>query len=68
MLVRVTCSGIEIGTAELGPAEGLAHAKLVPGPGYNIAVEAARAMGWELALRQYWSPLDGDFADIAAGR
>src|SRR4051812_37239515 len=30
MLVRVTCDGIVIGTADFHPAEGLAHAPLSP--------------------------------------
>ena len=68
MHVRVTCAGIVIGTAEFLPATGLAHAPLEPGPGYPFAASAARALGRDLSVRQFWSPMAGDFADEAAAR
>ena len=66
MFVSVTCAGVVIGSADLEPAEGLAHATLDAGVGYAIATEAARALGEQLRRTQYWSPLQGDFAASVA--
>jgi hypothetical protein len=68
MLVRVTCDGVVIGTADLQPAEGLAHALMSPAAAYVLADAAARALGRQLARRQYWTAVRGDFACIAAAR
>lgn len=66
MRVRVSCAGIDIGEAEFEPAEGVAHARLVPAAGYAIAQDAARRAGLAISHTQHWSPLAGDFADAAA--
>ena len=66
MLVRVTCAGILIGSAELLPATGLAHAPLQCSEGYPIAQHAARAAALRVTATQYWSAMDGDFADQMA--
>lgn len=68
MVVRVTCAGVLIGTAEFDPPEGLASANLAPGPGYALAAQAARVLGREFATTQYWTPLERDFADAIATR
>ena len=67
MLVRVTCAGVLVGTAQFDPPRGLAHASLDPTPGYASAASAAQRLGRQLATTQFWSPRRGDFAD-AAGR
>ncbi len=66
MLVRVTCGGILIGTAEFDQPEGVAHASLSPTPAYVVARSAARMLGERFARTQFWSPPDGDFAEVAA--
>ena len=66
MLVRVTCGGVVIGTAEFLPARGVTHTTLSPSPAYLVALTPAQRLGRRLARRQYWSPADGDFADVAA--
>ena len=68
MRVHVTCSGVMIGTAEFEPADGLAHTRLAPSIGYEIAAAAAQELGREFAQTQFWSPIFGDFADEAAAR
>ena len=68
MLVRVTCGGVPIGTAQFDPADGLAHATLERTVGYARVARAAQALGRELAVTRFWSPADGDFADVAAAR
>ena len=60
--VRVTCAGVEIGTAELRAPNGLAHERLVTGPHYAIAFDAARRCALALSHTQHWSPRNGDFA------
>lgn len=66
MLVRVTCGGVIIGTAEFDPPNGVAHTTLSPTPAYLVAIAAAQRLGLRFARRQYWCPADGDFADHAA--
>lgn len=66
MFISVTCAGVVIGSADLEPAAGLAHATLDAGPGYAIAAAAARALGERLRRTQYWSALQGDFAASVA--
>jgi len=66
MLVRVTCGGVVIGTAEFDPPHGVAHAALFPTVAYGHAAAAAQSLGRLFACTQFWSPLEGDFADIAA--
>lgn len=68
MLVRVTCGGVVIGTAEFDPPHGVAHAALSPTVAYAHAAAAAQSIGRRFACTQYWSPSDGDFAEIAARR
>ena len=68
MLVRVTCDGVVIGTADLQPAEGLTHAVLSPAAAYVLADSAARSIGRQLTRRQYWTAVRGDFACVAAAR
>jgi hypothetical protein len=68
MLVRVTCGGVLVGTARFDPPDGLAHATLVPSVGYGLVSVAAQKLGRQFATTQFWSPLDGDFADVAATR
>jgi hypothetical protein len=68
MLVRVTCDGVVIGTADFQPAEGLAHAPLMPAAAYVLADAAARSLGRQLARRQFWTAIRGDFACVAAAR
>lgn len=67
MLIRVTCAGVVIGTAQFDPPSGLAHAALAPTTEYAIACAAARTLGQHLAGRRLWCrPEDGDFADAIA--
>lgn len=66
MLVRVTCGGLVIGTAEFDLPKGIAHTTLSPSPSYLVAIAAAQRLGRRFARRQIWSPADGDFADFAA--
>jgi hypothetical protein len=68
MLVRVTCAGVLIGTARIDSPSGLAHAPLYPATGYPIVAAAAQALGDELMHRPFWSPAEGDFAGVVAGR
>lgn len=68
MVVRVTCAGVLIGTAQFDPPHGLAHASLSPTSDYAFTSAGARALGRELALTRCWCPRDGDFADVAAAR
>ena len=68
MLVRVTCAGILIGTADFDAPVGLAHAALSPTLGYPIAAPMAEALGEELAETRLWSVGAGDFADALARR
>ena len=68
MLVRVTCAGILIGTADFDAPVGLAHAALSPTLGYPIAGQMAKALGEELAETRVWSVGAGDFADALARR
>jgi hypothetical protein len=60
--VRVTCAGVEIGTAEFRAPNGLAHERLVTGPHYAIAFDAARRCALALSHTQHWSPRNRDFA------
>jgi len=68
MLVRVTCDGMVIGTADFLVAEGLAHAPFSPAAAYVLADAAARSLGRQLTRRQYWTAVRGDFACVAAAR
>ena len=68
MLVRVTCAGIVIGTARFDRPSGLASAALYPSTGYGIAARAAQSLGDQLTHHEFWSPADGDFADVVAAR
>ena len=68
MLVRVTCDGVVIGPADFHPAEGLAHAAFSPAAAYVLADSAARSLGRQLARRQFWTAVRGDFACVAAAR
>jgi hypothetical protein len=68
MLVRVTCAGVVIGTAQFDPPQGVAHASLSVATGYGIAAPAARLLGESFVRTQPWSPEDGDFADVASAR
>ena len=68
MLVRVTCAGVVVGTAQLDPRHGLAHSLLSPTDGYEIASPAARSLGRRLAVTRFWSPGDGDFAAALAAQ
>jgi len=68
MLVRVTCAGVQIGSAALDPSPGLAHARLFPTAGYVLAATAAQVLGYELTLTRYWPAFAGDFADAVAAR
>ena len=68
MLVRVTCAGVLVGTAEFDSPLGLAHAPLVTTAGYACASAAAWRLARGFATTQYWSTRDGDFAGVAAGR
>jgi len=67
MLVRVTCAGALIGTAEFDPPQGVAHASLVRGPGYDVVSPAARSLARSLADTQCCTS-GRDFADVAATR
>ena len=66
MLLRVTCGGVVIGTAEFDPPVGLAHAPLTPTSGYILAVTPAQTLGRKLAETRYWITADRDFADATA--
>ena len=68
MVVRITSAGVVIGTAEFEHPRGLAHAVLRPTPDYAAVSLAAREIGRRLALTEYHSPRDGDFADVVAAR
>ena len=68
MLVRVTCAGVQIGSASLDPSPGLAHARLFPTAGYVLAASAAQVLGYQLTLTRYWPVFAGDFADAVAAR
>jgi len=68
MKVRVTCAGVIIGTADFEPAEGVSHASLTPSAAYSLTATAARDLGEQFARTQFWSPVQGDFADEAAAR
>jgi hypothetical protein len=68
MLVRVTCAGVVIGTAQFDPPRGLAHASLWPTADYGLASHAAQTLGRQFARTQCWSPRDGDFAGAVAAR
>jgi len=68
MLVRVTCAGVQIGSASLDPSPGLAHARLFPTAGYVLAASAAQVLGYQLVLTRYWPAFAGDFADAVAAR
>ncbi len=62
------CSGVLVGTARFDPPDGLAHAPLTPAAGYASVAIAAQALGHQFVRTQFWSPVDGDFADVAASR
>jgi hypothetical protein len=66
MLVRVTCGGVVIGTADFDPPRGVAHAPLSPTPAYVHAASSAQLLGRRFACTQFWLPPNGDFADVAA--
>jgi hypothetical protein len=66
MLVRVTCSAVVIGVADFDPARGLACAELIVSDGYDMVADAARGLGELLEVEQHFSPVFGDFADVAA--
>lgn len=68
MLVRVTCAGVVIGTAQFDPPQGVAHASLSAATGYGIAAPAARLLGESFVRTQSWLPEQGDFADVASAR
>ena len=68
MLVRVTCAGVLIGTARIDTPSGLAHAPLYPATGYPMVADAAQALGDEVMHRPFWSPAEGDFAEMVAAR
>ena len=68
MLVRVSCAGVLVGTARFDAPSGLAYAPLYPATGYTVVAGAAQALGDELMRRRFWSPSDGDFADMVAAR
>ena len=68
MFVRVTCAGVQIGSASLDPSPGLAHARLFPTAGYVLAASAAQVLGYQLTLTRYWPAFAGDFADAVAAR
>jgi hypothetical protein len=68
MLVRVTCAGVLIGTARIDSPSGLAHAPLYPATGYPMVAAPAQALGDEVMHRPFWSPAEGDFADMVAAR
>jgi hypothetical protein len=57
-----------IGTAEFEQPVGVAHAALRPTPDYAAVSQVARQIGRRLALTEYHSPRDGDFADVVAAR
>ena len=65
MLVRVTCAGALIGTAEFDPPQGVAHASLVRTQGYDVVSPAARSLARALAHTQCCCG-GRDFADVAA--
>jgi hypothetical protein len=67
MLVRVTCAGALIGTAEFDAPHGVAHASLVRSPAYDIVSPAARFLARSLAHTQCCCR-GRDFAGIAARR
>jgi hypothetical protein len=67
MLVRVTCAGALIGTAEFDPPHGVAHASLVRAAGYDVVSPAARLLARSLAHTQCCCS-GRDFADVAATR
>jgi hypothetical protein len=66
MLVRVTCAGVLVGTAEFDPPDGLAHAPLRPTAGYSCAAPAACRLALRFEARQFWPPERGDFGSVAA--
>jgi hypothetical protein len=59
---------VPIGTARFDPPEGLAHATLERTVGYARVAPAAQALGRTFEVTQFWSPVNGDFADVAAAR
>ncbi|MEO8335541.1 MAG: hypothetical protein ABI664_11245 [bacterium] len=68
MLLRVTCAGVDIGSADFPVLDGLAHTTLTPNAGYDYVRDTARSLGEEFAVTQFWSQIDGDFAEHAASR
>jgi hypothetical protein len=68
MLVRVTCAGVLVGTAELDNLQGLSHALLETTEGYASASATACRLARGFATTRLWSPRDGDFARIVAER
>lgn len=66
MLVRVTCAGVLVGTAEFDPPEGLAHALLQPTAGYACASPAACRLARQFETRQLWCSQRADFGSVAA--
>ena len=68
MLVRVTCAGVVVGTAELDSPRGVVHAPVKTTAGYACASAAAWRLGRQFACTQVWLPRDRDFAGSAASR
>jgi hypothetical protein len=64
--VTVLVDGAPVGRAIFAPPDGLAWARLEPGAGYAKVRAQAQECGLAFARTQFWSALDGDFADVAA--
>jgi hypothetical protein len=64
--VTVLVDGVPIGNAIFAPPDGLAWARLEPAWGYERVRNEAQACGLAFARTQFWSAIDGDFADAAA--
>ncbi len=62
----ITCDGTPVGTANLAPIAGLAHAVMEPVDAYaSIRFHAIEA-GAQLRECRHWDPQDGDFAEAFA--
>jgi hypothetical protein len=67
MILRVTCGGVLVGTADFDPPAGLAYARLVPADGYfSLAELHAHRIAALLAQSYFWPPENNDFADAVA--
>jgi len=66
MRCTITCDGTPVGTVDVDPLSGLAHAHLHTFPAYdNIRDDAVEAAQYLRGSRS-WSVTDGDFAETFA--